>query len=38
MYEAKGAIEMVLAVFQSHKVGGPVDMPLDASENPLSSL
>lgn len=38
MYEAKGAIEMVLAAFQSHKVGGPVDMPLDAMENPLSSL
>jgi len=38
MYEARGAIEMVLAVFQSHKVGAPVRIPLEALENPLSSL
>lgn len=37
MYEARGTIEMVLAVFQSHKVAGPVRMPLDAMDNPLSS-
>jgi predicted dehydrogenase len=38
MYEARGAIEMVLAVFQSHKIGAPAKFPLEAVENPLSSL
>lgn len=38
MREARGAIEMVLAVFESHHVDGPVRMPLLISENPLASL
>lgn len=38
MYEARGAIEMVMAVFESHRAGGPVSMPLQCKENPLASL
>lgn len=38
MYEAKGTVEMVLAVFESHRVAGPVTMPLECRDNPLASL
>jgi len=38
MYDARGTIEMVMAVFESHRAGGPVSMPLQCKENPLSSL
>ena len=38
MYEARGAIEMVLAVFESHRLDAPVRMPLDCRENPLALL
>lgn len=38
MTEARGAIEMVLAVFESHRLGGPAAMPLTATVNPLSEL
>jgi len=38
MYTARGAIEMVLAVFESHRLNAPVNMPLDCRENPLGLL
>jgi hypothetical protein len=38
MYEARGAIEMVMAVFESHRTGGPVAMPLVCKDNPLGTL
>lgn len=38
MYQARGAIEMVLAVFESHRLNAPVAMPLDCKDNPLSRL
>ena len=38
MYEARGTLEMVMAVFESHRAGGPVSMPLQCKENPLASL
>ncbi len=38
MYQAQGAIEMVLAVFESHRLNAPVTLPLDCPENPLGSL
>ena len=38
MYEARGAIEMVLAVFESHRLNAPVAMPLVCKDNPLSLL
>lgn len=36
--EARGAIEMVLATFESHVRGTPVMLPLDAKDNPLTRL
>lgn len=36
--EARGAIEMVLAAFESHVTGRPVAMPLQARDNPLTRL
>jgi hypothetical protein len=38
MYEARHTIEMISAVFESQRVGGPVKMPLVNRENPLSKL
>ena len=38
MHHARGAIEMVLAVFESHRLNAPVTLPLDCKENPLGSL
>lgn len=38
MHEARGAIEMVLAVFESHRIDGPVAMPLEYHGNPLGQL
>jgi predicted dehydrogenase len=38
MYHARGAIEMVLAVFESHRLNAPVSMPLECRENPLALL
>jgi predicted dehydrogenase len=38
MIDARGAIEMVMAVFESHVLGGPAAMPLACSDNPLSRL
>lgn len=38
MYEARGATEMIVAVFESHRVGGPVSLPLENRENPLTLL
>ncbi|RMG40621.1 MAG: gfo/Idh/MocA family oxidoreductase [Planctomycetota bacterium] len=38
MYEARGTVEMVMAVFESHRVGGPVRMPLQQREHPLTKL
>jgi len=36
--EARGAIEMVLAAFESHVSGGPVSLPLKSSDNALARL
>jgi predicted dehydrogenase len=38
IYEARGAIEMIVACFESHRAGGPVALPLANRENPLSML
>ncbi|HVX12514.1 MAG TPA: Gfo/Idh/MocA family oxidoreductase [Pirellulales bacterium] len=35
-YEARGATEMIVSVFESHRVGGPVDLPLKNRQNPLA--
>jgi predicted dehydrogenase len=38
MYEARGALEMIVAVFESHRQGKPVPLPLENRENPLTML
>lgn len=38
VYEARGATEMIVAVFESHRVGGPVALPLKNRRNPLTML
>ncbi|HEX5103181.1 MAG TPA: Gfo/Idh/MocA family oxidoreductase [Pirellulaceae bacterium] len=38
VYEGRTIIEMICAVFESHRVGGPVNFPLKSRENPLTLL
>ena len=37
-YHARSATEMIVAVFESHRVGGPVTFPLKNRKNPLTML
>jgi predicted dehydrogenase len=36
--DSRNIIEMIAAVFESHRVGGPVELPLQTRDNPLSLL
>ena len=38
VYDARAATEMIAAVFESHRLGGPVDFPLKNRKNPLTLL
>ena len=38
IYEARTATEMIVAVFESQRVGGPVELPLENRQNPLIML
>jgi len=38
VYEARLTIEMIAAVFESHRINGPVTFPLKTRENPLTLL
>ncbi|NQU24877.1 MAG: Gfo/Idh/MocA family oxidoreductase [Candidatus Nealsonbacteria bacterium] len=38
IYEARTATEMIVAVFESQRTGGPVEFPLQNRENPLAML
>lgn len=38
IYEARTTVEMIVAVFESHRVGGPVAFPLKTRQNPLELL
>jgi predicted dehydrogenase len=38
MYEARTSTEMIVAAFESHRVGAPVTLPLMNRENPLTML
>jgi predicted dehydrogenase len=38
IYEARGAVEMIAACFESQRAGGPVALPLANRENPLAML
>jgi len=38
IYEARTATEMIVAVFESHRLGGPVTFPVQNRQNPLTML
>ena len=38
MYDGRAALEMILAVYESHRLGAPVDLPLKNREHPRSLL
>lgn len=38
LHEARVSTEMIIGVFESHRVGGPVPMPLKNRKNPLTML
>jgi len=38
MYDARAATEMIVSVFESHRLGKPVALPLATRENPLTLL
>ena len=38
IYQARGATEMIAAVFESHRLRAPVKLPLENRDNPLRSL
>ena len=38
VYEARWTVEMIAGVFESHRVGGPVTLPLKTRANPLTTL
>ena len=38
VHEGRITVEMITAVFESHRLGGPVTFPLKTRENPLSLL
>jgi hypothetical protein len=38
VYEARGATEMIVAIFESHRQRGPVELPLANRQNPLTLL
>jgi predicted dehydrogenase len=38
MFEGRTTVEMISAVFESHRVGGPVPLPLTTRVNPLTLL
>lgn len=38
MYDGRGALEMIMAVYESHRLNAPVTLPLKNREQPLSLL
>jgi predicted dehydrogenase len=38
MYEGRAALEMILAVYESHRVKGPAELPLKNRKHPLTML
>ena len=38
MYDGRAALEMIMAVYESHRVKGPVSLPLKNREHPLSLM
>jgi hypothetical protein len=38
MYDGRAALEMILAVYESHRLKGPVELPLKNRKHPLTLL
>ena len=38
MYAGRAALEMILAVYESHRRKGPVEFPLENRKHPLTML
>ena len=38
MYDGRAALEMILAVYESHRLRGPVELPLKNCQHPLEKL
>ena len=38
MYDGRAALEMILAVYESHRLKGPVELPLKNRRHPLTML
>jgi predicted dehydrogenase len=38
MYDARASLEMILAVYESHRLKGPIELPLKNRKHPLSML
>ena len=38
IYDARAATEMIVSVFESQRIGGPVSFPLKNRKNPLTML
>jgi predicted dehydrogenase len=38
MYDGRAALEMILAVYESHRLKGPVELPLKNRQHPLTML
>jgi hypothetical protein len=38
MYDGRAALEMILAVYESHRLKGPVDLPLKNRQHPVTML
>jgi predicted dehydrogenase len=38
MYDGRAALEMILGVYESHRTGGPVELPLKNRQHPLTLL
>ena len=38
MYDGRAALEMILAVYESHRLNAPVELPLKNREHPLTML
>jgi predicted dehydrogenase len=38
IHDARAAVELIVAVFDSQRLGGPVDLPLKNRQNPLTML
>ena len=36
--DSRAIVEMIAAIFESHRLGGPVDLPLTTRVNPLTLL